>query len=108
MSRGYGKNSSSRAPPSVKFRRSSLQLMTNVGSNMYYWAHLEPGTHHIDLAPTKLTPMWPPPNTVEGEQQKSGLKYTEADHQAAIVQIRQQYKDENQKLKVPDLTVILM
>ncbi|XP_055957484.1 formin-2 isoform X1 [Patella vulgata] len=70
------------------------------GSNMYYWAHLEPttGSHHLELAPTKLTPMWPPPSSVE-EEVKPGLKYTEADHQSAMVQIRQQYKDDFDKLK---------
>lgn len=46
---------------------------------MYYWTHTEnpANSQYLDLAPGRLTPMWPPAQS-EIEDGKPGRKYTEA------------------------------
>ncbi|KAL5009280.1 hypothetical protein ScPMuIL_014861 [Solemya velum] len=67
---------------------------------MYYWTHTEnpANSQNLDLAPGRLTPMWPPAQS-EIEDGKPGRKYTEADHQAAMVTLRLEYKEEVEKLQ---------
>ncbi|XP_052766863.1 uncharacterized protein LOC128207779 isoform X2 [Mya arenaria] len=66
---------------------------------LYYWSHTQGSS-----APTvredvgKMTQSWPPPQD-STEDNRPGLKYTEADHQAAMVTLRHEYKEEVDNMK---------
>ncbi|XP_063146048.1 formin-like [Candoia aspera] len=51
-----------------------------------------------DKTPGRLQTVWPPPKTKD-EEEKIGLKYTEAEYNAAILQLKREHKDEIEKLK---------
>nr|XP_020661834.1 formin-1 isoform X1 [Pogona vitticeps] len=51
-----------------------------------------------DKTPGRLQTVWPPPKAKD-EEEKVGLKYTEAEYQAAILQLKREHKDEVEKLK---------
>ncbi|OCT68690.1 formin-1 isoform X1 [Xenopus laevis] len=61
---------------------------------------------HPDLSPTdgedrtpgRLQAVWPPPKPKD-EEEKVGLKYTEAEYQAAILHLKREHKDETEELK---------
>ncbi|XP_053384577.1 formin-like [Mercenaria mercenaria] len=67
---------------------------------MYYWTHTQQSSPNINQDVNKLQPMWPPTQE-QTEDNRPGLKYTEADfetwiayHQAAMVTLRHEYKEE--------------
>ncbi|XP_062863973.1 formin-like [Trichomycterus rosablanca] len=54
-------------------------------------------TDNGDRTPGKLVAQWPPPKPQDGEE-KVGLRYTEAEHQAALFQLKREQKEELEKL----------
>ncbi|XP_066464598.1 formin-1 isoform X1 [Eleutherodactylus coqui] len=51
-----------------------------------------------DRTPGRLQAVWPPPKPKD-EEEKVGLKYTEAEYQAAILQQKRKHKEELESLK---------
>ncbi|XP_016372482.1 formin-like [Sinocyclocheilus rhinocerous] len=51
-----------------------------------------------DRTPGRLQAVWPPPK--EDGEEKVGLRYTEAEHQAALLQLKRESKEELEKLHV--------
>ncbi|XP_060118277.1 formin-1 [Heteronotia binoei] len=51
-----------------------------------------------DKTPGRLQTIWPPPKAKD-EEEKVGLKYTEAEYHAAILHLKREHKDEIEKLK---------
>ncbi|XP_026142460.1 formin isoform X2 [Carassius auratus] len=49
-----------------------------------------------DRTPGRLQAVWPPPK--EDREEKVGLRYTEAEHQAALLQLKRESKEELEKL----------
>ncbi|XP_048048055.1 formin isoform X3 [Megalobrama amblycephala] len=49
-----------------------------------------------DRTPGRLQAVWPPPK--EDGEEKVGLRYTEAEHQAALLQLKRECKEELEKL----------
>ncbi|KAK9409671.1 formin-1 [Crotalus adamanteus] len=49
-----------------------------------------------DKTPGRLQTVWPP---LKAEEEKIGLKYTEAEYHAVILQLKREHKDEIEKLK---------
>uniref|UniRef100_A0A8C5A972 Formin 1 n=1 Tax=Gadus morhua TaxID=8049 RepID=A0A8C5A972_GADMO len=54
-------------------------------------------TDSEDRTPRRLQAIWPPPKPKD-EEEKVGLKYTEAEHQAALLQLKRECKEEMEKL----------
>ncbi|KAG9336519.1 hypothetical protein JZ751_002866 [Albula glossodonta] len=54
-------------------------------------------TDSDDRTPGRLQAVWPPPKPRD-EEEKVGLKYTEAEHQAALLQLKRECKEEVEKL----------
>ncbi|XP_058018123.1 formin-1 isoform X5 [Ahaetulla prasina] len=52
-----------------------------------------------DKTPGRLQTVWPPPKAKD-EEEKIGLKYTEAEYHAVILQLKREHKDEIEKLKI--------
>ncbi|KAG7466373.1 hypothetical protein MATL_G00163900 [Megalops atlanticus] len=50
-----------------------------------------------DRTPGRLQAIWPPPKSKD-EEEKVGLRYTEAEHQAALLQLKRECKEEVEKL----------
>uniref|UniRef100_A0A3Q3LLP8 Formin 1 n=1 Tax=Mastacembelus armatus TaxID=205130 RepID=A0A3Q3LLP8_9TELE len=50
-----------------------------------------------DRTPGRLQAVWPPPKPKD-EEEKVGLKYTEAEHQAALLQLKRECKEELQRM----------
>ncbi|MGH0176324.1 UNVERIFIED_CONTAM: hypothetical protein FKN15_072561 [Acipenser sinensis] len=63
---------------------------------LYTWANVSQPTHSIDHAegriPGRIQTLWPPPKSEDDD--KPGLKYTEAEHQAAFLTLKRQQKEE--------------
>uniref|UniRef100_A0A286X7L0 Formin 1 n=1 Tax=Cavia porcellus TaxID=10141 RepID=A0A286X7L0_CAVPO len=55
-------------------------------------------TEPDDRTPGRLQAVWPPPKTKDAEE-KVGLKYTEAEHQAAILHLKREHKEEIETLQ---------
>ncbi|KTG02303.1 hypothetical protein cypCar_00048017 [Cyprinus carpio] len=53
-----------------------------------------------DRTPGRLQAVWPPPR--EDGEEKVGLRYTEAEHQAALLQLKRECKEELEKLHVSE------
>ncbi|KAG5266204.1 hypothetical protein AALO_G00250930 [Alosa alosa] len=51
-----------------------------------------------DRTPGRLQAIWPPPKAKD-EEEKVGLRYTEAEHQAALLQLKRECKEEVEKLQ---------
>ncbi|KAL2098643.1 hypothetical protein ACEWY4_005123 [Coilia grayii] len=51
-----------------------------------------------DRTPGRLQAVWPPPKPKD-EEEKVGLRYTEAEHQAALLQLKRECKEEVEKLQ---------
>ncbi|KAA0711618.1 Formin Limb deformity protein [Triplophysa tibetana] len=51
-----------------------------------------------DRTPGRLQAVWPPPKPKDSEE-KVGLRYTEAEHQAALLQLKRESKEEIEKLR---------
>lgn len=56
-------------------------------------------TEQDDRTPGRLQAVWPPPKTKDTEE-KVGLKYTEAEYQAAILHLKREHKEEIENLQV--------
>ncbi|XP_070776194.1 formin-like [Enoplosus armatus] len=54
-------------------------------------------TDSEDRTPGRLQAVWPPPKTKD-EEEKVGLKYTEAEHQAALLQLKRECKEELERM----------
>ncbi|XP_072545895.1 formin-1-like isoform X2 [Salminus brasiliensis] len=54
-------------------------------------------TDSEDRTPGRLQAIWPPPKPKD-EEEKVGLRYTEAEHQAALLQLKRECKEELEKL----------
>ncbi|XP_076604687.1 formin-1 isoform X2 [Chaetodon auriga] len=54
-------------------------------------------TDSEDRTPGRLQAVWPPPKPKD-EEDKVGLKYTEAEHQAALLQLKRECKEELEKM----------
>ncbi|XP_055087066.1 formin [Periophthalmus magnuspinnatus] len=54
-------------------------------------------TDSEDRTPGRLQAVWPPPKPKD-EEEKVGLKYTEAEHQAALFQLKRQCKEDLEKM----------
>ncbi|KAK7904973.1 hypothetical protein WMY93_017580 [Mugilogobius chulae] len=50
-----------------------------------------------DRTPGRLHAVWPPPKPKD-EEEKVGLKYTEAEHQAALLQLKRECKEDLEKM----------
>ncbi|XP_077394745.1 formin-like isoform X2 [Festucalex cinctus] len=50
-----------------------------------------------DRTPGRLQAIWPPPKSKD-EEEKVGLKYTEAEHQAALLQLKRECKEDLERL----------
>ncbi|CAL8300021.1 unnamed protein product [Boreogadus saida] len=73
-----------------------------VGDTPYYpnldcTTELTSPTDSEDRTPGRLQAIWPPPKPKD-EEEKVGLKYTEAEHQAALLQLKRECKEEMEKL----------
>ncbi|XP_049755564.1 formin-1 isoform X2 [Elephas maximus indicus] len=55
-------------------------------------------TEQDDRTPGRLQAVWPPPKTKDTEE-KVGLKYTEAEYQAAILHLKREHKQEIENLQ---------
>ncbi|XDB54552.1 hypothetical protein AB1E18_008019 [Capra hircus] len=55
-------------------------------------------TEQDDRIPGRLQAVWPPPKTKDTEE-KVGLKYTEAEYQAAILHLKREHKEEIENLQ---------
>ncbi|KAM5234919.1 formin-1 isoform 3-T3 [Ctenodactylus gundi] len=55
-------------------------------------------TEQDDRTPGRLQAVWPPPKTKDTEE-KVGLKYTEAEYQAAILHLKREHKEEIEELQ---------
>ncbi|KAK3092858.1 hypothetical protein FSP39_007992 [Pinctada imbricata] len=72
---------------------------------MYYWTHTQSQVTKQNVDIGKLTPMWPPLPSDENASQ-IGQKYTEAEHQAVLLQVRTQYVEELEKIKIENQAVL--
>nr|XP_019940274.1 PREDICTED: formin-1-like [Paralichthys olivaceus] len=54
-------------------------------------------TDSEDRTPGRLQAVWPPPKAKD-EEEKVGLKYTEAEHQAALLQLKRECKEELERM----------
>nr|XP_046268432.1 formin-like isoform X1 [Scatophagus argus] len=54
-------------------------------------------TDSEDRTPGRLQAVWPPPKPKD-EDEKVGLKYTEAEHQAALLQLKRECKEELERM----------
>uniref|UniRef100_A0A3B4WZW1 Formin 1 n=1 Tax=Seriola lalandi dorsalis TaxID=1841481 RepID=A0A3B4WZW1_SERLL len=54
-------------------------------------------TEANDRTPGRLQAVWPPPKPKD-EEEKVGLKYTEAEHQAALLQLKRECKEELERM----------
>ncbi|KAL0969166.1 hypothetical protein UPYG_G00223370 [Umbra pygmaea] len=52
-----------------------------------------------DRTPGRLQAIWPPPKPKD-EEEKVGLRYTEAEHQAALLQLKRECKEDVEKLNM--------
>ncbi|XP_069035981.1 formin-2 [Lepisosteus oculatus] len=63
---------------------------------LYTWAAVSQPTHSFDpvegRVPGRIQALWPPPKS--GVEEKPGLKYTEAEHQAVILGLKRQQMEE--------------
>uniref|UniRef100_A0A8P4GHT1 Formin 1 n=1 Tax=Dicentrarchus labrax TaxID=13489 RepID=A0A8P4GHT1_DICLA len=54
-------------------------------------------TDSEDRTPRRLQAVWPPPKAKD-EEEKVGLKYTEAEHQAALLQLKRECKEDLERM----------
>ncbi|XP_078134471.1 formin isoform X2 [Sander vitreus] len=54
-------------------------------------------TESEDRTPGRLQAVWPPPKPKD-EEEKVGLKYTEAEHQAALLQLKRECKEDLERM----------
>ncbi|XP_070180902.1 formin-like isoform X2 [Littorina saxatilis] len=67
-------------------------------NGQYFWTKQDPALGQSEL-PGRLQPMWPPPRPdLPDTETRPGLKYTEAEQQAAMVLMRKDYKQQADNL----------
>ncbi|XP_053801772.1 formin-1 isoform X3 [Vidua chalybeata] len=84
-------NSCPQSSEKEKINRSVLHLSLEVNPD------LSP-SEQDDKTPGRLQTVWPPPKA-NHEEVKVGLKYTEAEYQAAILHLKREHKEEIETLK---------
>ncbi|XP_005885820.1 PREDICTED: formin-1 isoform X1 [Myotis brandtii] len=88
-----------RAGPACPFLLLEEREKTN-RSELHLDLHPEHSpTEQDDRTPGRLQAVWPPPKTKDAEE-KVGLKYTEAEYQAAILHLKREHKEEIENLQV--------
>ncbi|KAJ3613333.1 hypothetical protein NHX12_019583, partial [Muraenolepis orangiensis] len=65
--------------------------------NLDYTTEVTSPTDSEEKTPGRLQAVWPPPKPKD-EEDKVGLRYTEAEHQAALLQLKRECKEEVDKL----------
>ncbi|KAL4656461.1 formin-1 [Arapaima gigas] len=65
--------------------------------NIEFTSEVSSTAESEDRTPGRLQAIWPPPKSKD-EEEKVGLKYTEAEHQAALLQLKRECKEEVEKL----------
>ncbi|XP_008056546.1 formin-1 isoform X1 [Carlito syrichta] len=87
-----------RAGPACSFLLHEEREKSN-RSELYLDLHPDHSpTEQDDRTPGRLQAVWPPPKTKDTEE-KVGLKYTEAEYQAAILHLKREHKDEIENLQ---------
>ncbi|KAF6130083.1 hypothetical protein HJG60_005181 [Phyllostomus discolor] len=87
-----------RAGPACPFLLHEEREKTN-RSDLYLDLHPDHSpTEQDDRTPGRLQAVWPPPKTKDTEE-KVGLKYTEAEYQAAILHLKREHKEEIENLQ---------
>ncbi|KAI5102175.1 formin-like isoform X2, partial [Silurus meridionalis] len=90
-------------PDHLEFLRITPPEDDIIGETLCYSKH-EPATElsspgdNDDRTPGRLQAIWPPPKPKD-EEEKVGLRYTEAEHQAALLQLKRECKVEVENLK---------
>ncbi|XP_058471066.1 formin-like isoform X2 [Solea solea] len=79
------------------FERASKSPGNEVKSPTEENTELTSPTDSEDRTPGRLQAVWPPPRSKD-EEEKVGLKYTEAEHQAALFQLKRECKEELEKM----------
>ncbi|XP_045057433.2 formin-1 isoform X1 [Desmodus rotundus] len=87
-----------RAGPACSFLLHEEREKTN-RSDLYLDLHPDHSpTEQDDRTPGRLQAVWPPPKTKDTEE-KVGLKYTEAEYQAAVLHLKREHKEEIENLQ---------
>ncbi|XP_066133318.1 formin-1 isoform X1 [Saccopteryx bilineata] len=87
-----------RAGPACPFLLQEEREKTS-RSELYLELHPDHSpTEQDDRTPGRLQAVWPPPKTKDTEE-KVGLKYTEAEYQAAILHLKREHKEEIENLQ---------
>ncbi|XP_033986087.1 formin-like [Trematomus bernacchii] len=79
------------------FERASKSPGKELGSPTEAIAEVTSPTDSEDRTPGRLQAVWPPPKTKD-EEEKVGLKYTEAEHQAALLQLKRECKEDLERM----------
>ncbi|XP_028822771.1 formin-1 isoform X2 [Denticeps clupeoides] len=91
-----------RRPDHLDFLRITPPEDDIIGDTPYYpkldaMSEVSPHGDSEDRTPGRLQAIWPPPKPKD-EEEKVGLRYTEAEHQAALLQLKRNCKEEVEKL----------
>ncbi|ROL51315.1 Formin [Anabarilius grahami] len=81
---------------SIFERQSSKAPVVDVKSPTEVKSEVTSPSDGEDRTPGRLQAVWPPPK--EDGEEKVGLRYTEAEHQAALLQLKRECKEELEKL----------
>ncbi|XP_051725120.1 formin isoform X2 [Ctenopharyngodon idella] len=81
---------------SIFERQSSKAPVTDVKSPTEVKSEVTSPSDGEDRTPGRLQAVWPPPK--EDGEEKVGLRYTEAEHQAALLQLKRECKEELEKM----------
>ncbi|XP_068577786.1 formin-like [Cebidichthys violaceus] len=79
------------------FERTSKSPGKELPSPIEANTELTSPTDSEDRTPRRLQAVWPPPKPKD-EEEKVGLKYTEAEHQAALLQLKRECKEELERM----------
>ncbi|XP_062253767.1 formin-like isoform X1 [Platichthys flesus] len=79
------------------FERASKSPGQDVKSPTETITEVTSPTDSEDRTPGRLQAVWPPPKAKD-EEEKVGLKYTEAEHQAALLQLKRECKEELERM----------
>ncbi|CAG10675.1 unnamed protein product, partial [Tetraodon nigroviridis] len=87
----------SRTPSKELKKSGSPAECLHVLSSFSLQAEVTSPTDSEDRTPGRLQAVWPPPKPKD-EEEKVGLKYTEAEHQAALLQLKRECKEELERM----------
>ncbi|XP_072221865.1 formin-like isoform X2 [Leuresthes tenuis] len=79
------------------FARSSKSPSKDCASAAEISTEVTSPTDSEDRTPGRLQAVWPPPKPKD-EEEKVGLKYTEAEHQAALLQLKRECKEDLERM----------